>query len=129
MCHLYSIDDDKIQHFIIKTLCDNTPEVTRQEHFLEAELALQRLTDLKSATLELPDVILLDLNMPGMDGWGFLTSLQKVLPEMNKKIKVIILSSSESKMERSRSLDFPFVSAYITKPVTLETIKTILSVV
>jgi CheY-like chemotaxis protein len=92
-------------------------------------LALQRLTDLKSATLELPDVILLDLNMPGMDGWGFLTSLQKVLPEINKKIKVIILSSSESKMERSRSLDFPFVSAYITKPVTLETIKTILSVI
>lgn len=129
MCHLYSIDDDKIQHFIIKTLCDNTPEVTRQEHFLEAETALQRLTDLKSATLELPDVILLDLNMPGMDGWGFLASYQKVLPEIKKKIKVIILSSSASKMEKSRSMDFPFVTGYLTKPVTLETIQTILSVV
>ena len=42
-----------------------------------------------------PDVVLLDLRMPNLDGFGALQALQ----QMNKKVRVIVLTASEDKNE------------------------------
>ncbi len=64
-----------------------------------------------------PDLILLDLNMPRMDGREALTQL-KADPEL-RSIPVIVLTTSAAEEDIVRSYDLG-VSSYIQKPVTFE---------
>ena len=75
--------------------------------------ALKLLTDRESPT-GLPDIILLDINMPGMDGFDLLTSIRKN-PRL-RIIPVVVLSSSinESDVHRAYALG---ANAYMSKPM------------
>ena len=65
----------------------------------------------------LPDLILLDLNMPRKDGHEALTEI-KTDPKL-RRIPVVILTTSQAEEDILRSYDLG-VNAYITKPVTFE---------
>ncbi len=64
-----------------------------------------------------PDLILLDLNMPRMDGREFLLELKK--REQWKRIPVVVLTTSDADTDIVRSYDLQ-AACYITKPVRLE---------
>ena len=73
-----------------------------------------------------PDIVLLDLNMPVMDGYEFLEEYSKT-PHLNKqKIRIVVVSSSDSKRDRDRIANFD-VSGYIVKPLTEEKLRPFLS--
>lgn len=75
---------------------------------------------------ELPELILMDLNLPGMDGWELLQAV-KSHPGL-KLIPVIILTSSESQQDIRRSYELS-ANCYLTKPVELAAfMKVVLSV-
>ena len=59
-----------------------------------------------------PAVVLLDVNMPGMDGWQTLRHLRKLWPELN-----VIMCSGDDDPDRTRRAAFLRVQAYLTKPV------------
>jgi CheY-like chemotaxis protein len=65
----------------------------------------------------LPDLILLDLNMPRLDGWGFLDKYETIKESMVRSIPIYILSSSISERDIERSWTIPSVSDFITKPL------------
>ena len=69
-----------------------------------------------------PDIIFLDLNMPILDGWDFLQSMQ----ERNITFKTYILSSSTSQVDIERAADFKNVIGYLIKPVGEEKLAEIL---
>jgi CheY-like chemotaxis protein len=73
-----------------------------------------------------PDLILLDLNMPKIDGRQALKEIKK--DNMLKRIPIVILTTSKAEEDIVRSYNLG-VNSYITKPVTLEgmvdTIKTL----
>ncbi|EQD79184.1 response regulator [Ferrovum myxofaciens] len=64
-----------------------------------------------------PDVILLDLNLPKIDGREVLATI-KSTPEF-KRIPVVVISSSEAEADILRSYDL-HVNCYVTKPVNLD---------
>ena len=64
-------------------------------------------------TSPLPDIILLDLKMPGMDGFEVLKKIKKT-PAI-KRIPVIILTSSKEERDRARSYDYG-ANSYLLKP-------------
>ena len=66
----------------------------------------------------LPDIILLDLSMPIMDGWQFLDEFVKINPKIGKKITVFICSSSISPDDVARAKSINAVSDFIIKPMT-----------
>lgn len=74
----------------------------------------------------LPDVILLDLKMPGFDGFDFLHWLRTDSPDHQKLLPVIVMSSSTLKedVERAYALG---ISAYIAKPIDFKEFKKCLS--
>jgi len=67
-----------------------------------------------------PDLILLDLNMPGMGGKEFLRRIKT--DEKLKQIPVVILTTSETEKDILDSYKLQ-ASGYVHKPVTLEEFK------
>jgi CheY-like chemotaxis protein len=70
----------------------------------------------------LPDVILLDLKMPGFDGFDFLQWLRASSPDHQRLLPVIVMSSSTLQKDVSRAYEFG-ISAYIAKPMDFSAFK------
>ncbi len=69
------------------------------------------------ALFPLPDIILLDLNMPGIDGFEVLQQIKNA--EKLKRIPVIILTSSMEAADRTHSYDIG-ANSYLMKPIRFE---------
>ncbi len=75
--------------------------------------------------MAVPDVILLDINMPIMNGFGFLVEFEKFDESLINNIKVIMLTSSVDPNDIRRSKEYKTVQAFISKPLSLEHLSTI----
>ena len=114
---IFLVDDDLIQNTITSQLiklCDASAEI---EVFNNGSEVLEALKEGKK-----PTKILLDINMPIMDGWEFLDVYQH-----HKEIAdVFMLTSSDNDADTNRVNDFDCVKGYYTKPVNKTTIELIL---
>ncbi len=63
-------------------------------------------------------IVLLDINMPGMNGWGFLDELQKKEPPV--EVIVAMATSSIDTTDRKRAGEYKFVIDYIDKPISFD---------
>jgi CheY-like chemotaxis protein len=112
------VDDDPIYVFTTKqklqvgNFCNN---ILIYNNGKEAFEALKALIENNNT---LPDVILLDLNMPVWDGWDFLDEFQTI--KANKKIAIYIVSSSDNPDDIARSKSYHIVNDFIIKPITIE---------
>jgi CheY-like chemotaxis protein len=68
----------------------------------------------------IPDLILLDLNMPRVNGWEFMQEFQKIKNTINKRIVIIVLSTSPNPDDIKRSEDICDIAAFVSKPLTRE---------
>ena len=93
----------------IRLLCRVNLEAEKME-VLEAEDGTQGLELAKS---EQPDVILLDVMMPGLDGWEVLHRLLE--DEQTKEIPIVFLTARAELRDRARGLELGGVD-YVTKP-------------
>lgn len=63
-----------------------------------------------------PEYILLDLYMPGMDGFEFLRQISKI-KRINESMEIYVCTSSKNEEDRKRVMRFPLVSAFMEKPL------------
>ena len=70
------------------------------------------------------DIILLDINMPVMDGWEFMEEMKDINSKINKKITIYIVSSSIAPEDKTKSKTFEIFD-YISKPISVDDIKSI----
>ena len=83
-------------------------------HGYEVLEATDGLTGLEMARVHIPDLILLDIQMPVMNGYMVIRELRNH-PEL-KKIKVIAVTSFAMKGDREKALEAGF-DEYVTKPI------------
>ncbi|MFL9844902.1 response regulator [Flavobacterium rhizosphaerae] len=116
---MYVIDDDKIYHFLLKNLMkQNGIEIT-SKFFLNGLDAIEYIKN-NNAEEDIPDVILLDVNMPIMNGWQFLEEFKK-LTNLTKVPVVYMISSSNDNVDIQKSKDFnEVVKDYFLKPICKE---------
>jgi CheY-like chemotaxis protein len=114
------IDDDDVFVFLTTKAINKTSLVDLIKVFDNGMEALNFFEENKGNLEALPEIILLDLSMPIMDGWQFLEEYTKLYPHLGKKITIFICSSSISPDDVSRAKSISEVSDYILKPVTTE---------
>ena|SRR5687767_9436416 len=79
--------------------------------------ALEHLRALAADSPHIPTVIFLDLNMPVMDGFGFLEEFEKMAEHIKTGCKVVVLSSSISPDDINKASTNAYVVKYINKPL------------
>ena len=117
---VYLVDDDDIYHSITSMLL---ARLSRQVHFRgfsQGRAAMEQLELDKNNPDSLPDLILLDINMPIMNGWEFLAEFSQVFDGLSKKPKISMMSSSSLEEDINRALEDRNVMEFVTKPITME---------
>ncbi len=117
------IDDNSLDNFINKKLLESNGFTEETVAFESAEKALEKLKS--SGNDELPDVIFLDIMMPGMDGFQFLEVFETLPTVIQQHCKVIMLSTSESFKDLNRANKSKSIKKFLNKPLTPETINAI----
>ena len=118
------VDDDEINNFITVKLIRKGFADAMISTFLNGRLAIDRLKDILTNEPEkTPDYILLDINMPVMNGWEFLEEYKNSNIDPDKKITIYILSSSVFSNDIDKAKSYESVANFISKPLNLESIK------
>lgn len=110
---VYIIDDDKTTIFLHKILVKSQLSSEGIQAFFDPKSALESIVSLDSECQKI--LILLDINMPEMNGWQFLDELQVRVHFLD--IKVVILTSSLSKTDKDKCSEYPMVIDYWEKPM------------
>lgn len=123
------IDDDPMFVFGIKRMLERKFQVGNIVVFSNGQEALDYFAELAgSAQVQsIPGIILLDINMPILDGWGFLDGFAKLEPQLGKGIKMYLVTSSIDRPDIEKAKKTPRVLEYIVKPVKEDKIREILS--
>ncbi len=74
-----------------------------------------------------PDLILLDINMPEMDGWEFLSEFSRLDKEIQRGRMIMMLTTSKNPTDMFRAKAWSFVSGYLNKPLTQEILEDIIN--
>ena len=114
---VFLVDDDPIQNMLTSKLIETVGMDIAYKVYQNGEEALDAINQ-----GEKPKLILLDINMPIMDGWEFLEAYR----DHKNPATVIMLSSSNMPEDRNRTNEFEFVHDYYLKPITTEDIRKIL---
>ncbi len=122
MSRLVVIDDNPMEHMIIQRLIEKYHIFPETAFSPDAEIIIELIEQHRFQENELPDIILLDLNMPGMNGWVFLALFEKSFRLLKKPIHIYICSSSVDKEEQALALSYPFVRGFLQKPVKADTL-------
>lgn len=122
--NLLVIDDDDINIFIIKKIIEKTGYNVDMVSKSNGRLAIDYLADIAQNEELFPQLILIDINMPILNGWEFLEAYQKL--SINKRVDMYMLSSSvyENDIERSRT--FTAIKGFISKPLSIDKLSELL---
>lgn len=120
------IDDDEINNLICTKVIKDYNEEAKVDSVTSGSKGLDYLNNLiYDQNGELPDVIFLDINMPAMNGWDFIREYRKINSDMNKDIKLFVLTSSQYYQDSELADQYTEVQKLITKPLTSEILQEI----
>lgn len=115
------IDDDPIVIFGTKRILQNAQCCSNFLVYRNGKEGLEGLREIMMAGETPPDIILLDLNMPVMDGWQFLDEFTQI--QSSEKILIYIVTSSIDPKDINKAKSYSQVNNYIVKPITVKIIK------
>ena len=114
--HLLLVDDDPTTNFFNRHLIGKIG-MFEQIHVAEnGRVALDKITELNKLG-ESPDMILLDINMPIMNGFEFLDEYEKFKDGTKSSIVICMLTTSLAKEDLEMSKRYDILSDYIDKPL------------
>lgn len=111
------VDDDSIFHFITQKTIEKIAPEHEILHFDNGREAFDYIkSNLPYADI-LPELILLDINMPLMNGWQFLDNF-KNLKTAAYRPTIYIVSSSSAQTDISKAQTYAELNGYLTKPLS-----------
>lgn len=120
MNKLTYIDNCQLDHFILRKILSRFGSAYDVKCTDTGRGILNLLSRHTIDVERLPDIILLDIYIPGFDSWEFLDKIQALYPFMPKKIEIYILSASNYPEDIEKAKLYSCVKAFILKPITKE---------
>ncbi|MEP1150995.1 MAG: response regulator [Balneola sp.] len=123
------IDDDKVYTFGVKKIIKSHLPENNVITFENGKKAIDGIQEIVNSGQELPDFILLDIDMPEMNGWEFLNEFEAIRAKVDKKIEIFVISSRiDANKEELYKIEWDEkVSDFIKKPVQVDALKKLLS--
>lgn len=123
------VDDDEINNFISIKLIKKALVNIDIMACLNGRFAIEELLEIqRKDPSKLPDYILLDINMPIMNGWEFLDEYKRLNIDPSGKTKIYIISSSVFSNDINKAKSYNLVKDFISKPLNVEKIKELFEV-
>ena len=116
--HLLFVDDNYPTNFFHSEIAKEAEAADQLVFFQKAQEALDYLTKARESNEELPELIFIDINMPGIDGWEFTELYGEKIGKSNSNI--IILSTSMNPTDQEKAENNQWVSEFRSKPLSLE---------
>lgn len=113
------IDDDQATNFFNLMMVSKHTDFENVSAVRSGFEAIEYITAIPHRNIQKPDLIFLDINMPGMNGWDFLRVYSKLPKELTFGIKVIILSTTSNPVEINKSRKEFEVDDFISKPLSI----------
>ena len=89
--------------------------------------ALDYLTTKVDGRFPQPELVFLDVNMPGMNGWEFLDAYRMLPEEQLAGVVVVMLTTSTNPDDRARAEELNEISLFASKPLSIETLDQVLA--
>lgn len=116
--NLLVIDDDDINIFIIKKIVEKTGFDIDMVAKSNGKLAIDYLEEVTAQNAAFPHLILIDINMPVMNGWEFIEAYEEL--DFKKDADLYILSSSVYENDIEKTKSYKSVKGFISKPLSME---------
>jgi len=118
------VDDNKIDNFFHERVIrkNNAAKI-----ILTKDSGFEAIEYLKQGTAVVqPDVIFLDINMPGMNGWEFIEHYKSLENTLQNSMIVVMLSTSDNPDDKALAKTHQILSDFRTKPLTIEMLDEVL---
>ena len=124
--HFIVIDDSKLDCFIAEKVIRNTGKCESVRSFLQATEALEFIKS-SNAEQPIPNIILVDIQMPVMNGFEFVDAFEQLPAEITKNYKIYVISSSINDVDLNRVHNYPSVIQFLNKPLTSNNLSLLLT--
>lgn len=119
------IDDEDINLFILQNLLRLSGIKAEIVFFNTSMKGINHLQGLINRGEKFPDLILLDIEMPVLNGWDFLDMYKQFDKTYTYDCKVIIFTTSIIEQDMIKAKSYEEVEDFVNKPMTIEMLKTI----
>lgn len=114
---IWVVDDDPIYQIIANKIIKKSELFSTVFTFKNGKEAIDALKYSLEKKDKLPNIILLDINMPIMDGWEFMEEMKTLSINAEKKVIIYIVSSSIAIEDKIKSKTYPIILGYLSKPL------------
>jgi CheY-like chemotaxis protein len=117
MISVLLIDDDPIINLVHRKFLEKSTQFYTITVTNSAVKALDLLREWDAAGEPLPNLLLLDIMMPILDGFGFLQRFEELPDSIRGKVRIVMLTSSLDPRDKDKSVESPYVVGFIDKPL------------
>ncbi|MBT29614.1 MAG: response regulator [Thalassobius sp.] len=112
------VDDDDIINYLNKIIITRMDIALNVESVRSGDMALEYLKKITVEQNQQPELILLDINMPRMDGWQFLEEYKNIKHEFLKEPIIVMFTTSINPDDREKARHIVEVSGFKCKPLS-----------
>ena len=124
------VDDNEADNVLHKIILDDADICNYVKVATDGINALEYIINAgkpgQEAEYPKPDLILLDINMPRMNGFEFLEEYHKLDEKLKAKVTIVMLTTSLNPDDKKTATSYVEVKGFETKPLTIEMLKPIL---
>jgi len=124
--HIVLVDDNETTSFLNNRLLSRLGVARQVSTFMRADEALTTLWGNSATPADVPDLLFVDLKMPGLSGFDFLERFTSLPAEVQGRTVVAVLTTSMHSADTARVAQYPNVE-YLTKPLTEEKMQKLLT--
>ena len=117
---VWIIDDSEIDHMVAERVLKYSQFATQTLSFHSAEKAMNQLQVRSAANARIPEMIFLDIHMPGMNGMEFLAKWRELPSQVQSGCRIVVLSSISNEQRAEQLTEFKFVVTVLHKPLREE---------